>query len=188
MDGNTASAYATIVKKLDRQDSLDFAAVDKTEHLQSIMAAGRRIHEAIDMIDAIVSERLGVHRSDLRCLHMLNEGPVTPGEVAARTRLTSGSVTALVDRLASAGFVERRPSACDRRSVELVMPEARRQQMQAIRAEIEAAIREYFVGQETTVIAEAGRSLGTLASALDRYTARYGHAGDAKPAGSGSTD
>ncbi len=160
--------------------------MDKTEHLQAIMAAGRRIHEAIDMIDAIVSERLGVHRSDLRCLYMLNAGPVTPGEVAARTRLTSGSVTALVDRLASAGFVERRPSVCDRRSVALIMPEARRQQMDAIKAEIENAIRDYFAGQDTTVIAEAGRSLGTLASALDRYTARYGHAGDSRDAGIGN--
>jgi DNA-binding MarR family transcriptional regulator len=147
--------------------------LDKTEHLQAIMSAGRRIHEAVDTIDAIISNRLGVHRNDLRCLNILKSGPATPGEIAVRTRLTSGAVTALVDRLACAGFVERRPSRCDRRSVELVLTEARQEQMQAIQAEIELAIRDYFTGQDTTVVAEAGRSLGTLAAALERYMARH---------------
>ena len=42
-------------------------------------------------IDLLVSERLGVHRNDLRCLHLLEQRPATPGEVAVHTRLTSGS-------------------------------------------------------------------------------------------------
>lgn len=140
------------------------------------MLAGRHIHQAIDTIDQIVAERLGVHRSDLRCLLMLKDGPVTPGNVAARTHLTSGSVTALIDRLACAGFVERRPSACDRRSIELVMPEARREQFQRINDEIETAISDYFADQDAVVIAEASRSLGTMAKALDSYAARHGPA------------
>lgn len=165
--------YATMAKKLDGQDSLGKPTVDKTAHLQAIMAAGRRIHAVIDTIDIVISERLGVHRGDLRCLFMLEAGPTTPGEVAARTGLTSGSVTALVDRLACAGFVVRCRSQADRRSVELVMPPAKKRELQAIHDEIEEAIRTYFQGKDASEIADTGHSLEMFAAALDGYAARY---------------
>lgn len=81
--------------------------------------AGRRIHAAIDAIDYAIAERLGVHRNDLRALNLLEEGPLSPRIIADRVGLTSGSVTALIDRLEKAGFVERRPSKTDRRSIEV---------------------------------------------------------------------
>ncbi|MEO0986246.1 MAG: MarR family transcriptional regulator [Cyanobacteria bacterium J06639_14] len=81
--------------------------------------AGRRIHAAIDAIDYAIAEHLGVHRNDLRALNLLEEGPLSPRIIADRIGLTSGSVTALIDRLEKAGFVERRPSKTDRRSIEV---------------------------------------------------------------------
>lgn len=145
--------------------------MDKAEHLQAIMTAGRRIHEAIDTIDTLVSAQLGVHRSDLRCLHMLETGPTTPGEVAARTGLTSGSVTALLDRLEGAGFVERRRSCADRRSVELAMPECRLAEIRAVYGEIETAMRRFFEARPVDEVAETGRALGTFADALEGFAA-----------------
>jgi DNA-binding MarR family transcriptional regulator len=44
-------------------------------------------------------------------------GQVLAGELATATGLSSGSVTALVDRLVNAGYVERRDDATDRRKV-----------------------------------------------------------------------
>ena len=82
----------------------------------------------------------GLHTTDLRMLDIaFMRGPLTAGEWAAATGLSSGSVTALVDRLISAGYVERCDDATDRRKVwwrsrndaiepikEMVMPSQRR--------------------------------------------------------------
>jgi DNA-binding MarR family transcriptional regulator len=42
---------------------------------------------------------------------------LSPGQLVAETLVTSGTMTNRVDRLAARGFVERRPSATDRRGV-----------------------------------------------------------------------
>lgn len=81
------------------------------------MQAAREIYAAVDLVEANIAAALGIHRSDLRCLNILENGPYTTTEIGRRTGLTSGSVTALVDRLERAGFVERQRSVTDRRSV-----------------------------------------------------------------------
>nr|WP_310524842.1 MarR family transcriptional regulator [Polymorphobacter sp.] len=155
------------MKKLDGQDTLA-----KTEHLQAIMTAGRAIHGAVIALDAIVADRLGVHRNDLRCLHLLKSGPATAGEVAARTGLTSGSVTALLDRLEAGGHIERQRSTSDRRSVEIAMTECRLRELEALSTEIEAVIRDHFGHQPAGEIAEAGKALGSFAEALGQCAER----------------
>jgi DNA-binding MarR family transcriptional regulator len=47
-------------------------------------------------------------------------GPMTPGELGARTGLTTGPTTRLIDRLAEAGYVTRAPDPHDRRKVVVV--------------------------------------------------------------------
>ncbi|HEX6996672.1 MAG TPA: MarR family transcriptional regulator [Gammaproteobacteria bacterium] len=65
-----------------------------------------------------VASRFGLHTTDLEVLDLIYlRGPVSAGELAAATGLTSGSVTALIDRLASAGYVERGLDPADRRRV-----------------------------------------------------------------------
>ena len=49
--------------------------------------------------------------------HLAWAGALTPSELAGRLRLTSGGVTALIQRLARAGCVTRGPHPCDRRSL-----------------------------------------------------------------------
>ncbi|MFE6767082.1 MarR family winged helix-turn-helix transcriptional regulator [Streptomyces sp. NPDC057689] len=56
--------------------------------------------------------------SDLYALNILGlAGPMTPGELGARTGLTTGPTTRLIDRLEAAGYVRRAPSPDDRRKV-----------------------------------------------------------------------
>lgn len=156
-----------MVKKLDGQDKLD-----ENAPLQAILNAGREIHAAFNTLDAVVADRLGVHRNDLRCLFLLKYGPVTAGEIAAKTGLTSGSVTALIDRLEASGYVERQRSTADRRSVEIVMSERRASEFQAIGEEIEQAIRDHFGDRAPEEIAAAGTALGMFAQVLNQYAER----------------
>jgi len=69
-----------------------------------------------------VSASLGLGASDSQFLTLLqSRGPMTPGQLAAATGLTSGTVTGVIDRLEKADLVGRERDPVDRRKV-LVVP------------------------------------------------------------------
>lgn len=82
-----------------------------------IISACRRLHAAIDALDQNAAQTLGVSRNDLRCLHLLENGPVSPSAIGQSLSLTSGSVTVLLDRLEKKDLVRRLPSPDDRRAL-----------------------------------------------------------------------
>ncbi len=70
----------------------------------------------------LAAERAGLRPTDLEALDILAlTGPIPAGRLAALTGLSSGSVTALIDRLETAGCVRREPDPADRRRV-IVQP------------------------------------------------------------------
>ena len=77
----------------------------------------QRYQRSVQAFDDAVGRRLGLRPADLRCLDWLADGPKTAGELARATALTPAATTALVDRLARKGFVERYRSDEDRRQV-----------------------------------------------------------------------
>jgi DNA-binding MarR family transcriptional regulator len=65
-----------------------------------------------------VAQRLGLGASDGQFMHLLQaRGPLTPGQLAELSGLTTGTVTGVIDRLEDAGFVRRERDASDRRKV-----------------------------------------------------------------------
>lgn len=65
-----------------------------------------------------VAERVGLHPTDQECIDLLDRtGPLPAGEIGAHLGLSSGAVTALVDRLESGGWVRRARDDRDRRKV-----------------------------------------------------------------------
>jgi len=95
-------------------------AVQETDPSE-LVAACRRLYASIDKLDAKAATVAGVSRNDLRCLNILAERPVKPGQIAQELNLTTGSVTTLLDRLERAGLVRRDRDPNDRRGV-LVHP------------------------------------------------------------------
>ncbi|MET8872760.1 MarR family transcriptional regulator [Nocardia sp. NPDC004604] len=75
------------------------------------------LQAAVDAVDEAAATHLGVNRTDLRCLELIWLGESTPGALAAELSLTSGSVTAMLDRLAKLDYVARHPEPGDRRKV-----------------------------------------------------------------------
>lgn len=68
-------------------------------------------------IDALC-RHVGVSRSDYDALEALDEhGSLTPGELGTLLSLTSGSVTALIDRLEKLGWASRNRHPDDRRKI-----------------------------------------------------------------------
>ena len=65
-----------------------------------------------------VAERLGINSTDLECLdNVVLHGPITAGELADATGLTTGAITGVIDRLEAAGFARRERDQADRRKV-----------------------------------------------------------------------
>ncbi|MFC5063235.1 MarR family transcriptional regulator [Actinomycetospora atypica] len=65
-----------------------------------------------------MAAEVGVSTTEAAVLgQLLHEGALTPTSIAARAGLTPASATALIDRLVSAGMVDRSPHPDDRRRV-----------------------------------------------------------------------
>ena len=76
----------------------------------------RALQTAVDAVDAAAAARLGVNRTDLACLDVLTQREsAAPSELGAALKLTTGSVTTMLDRLVRMGYVTRTPHPEDRR-------------------------------------------------------------------------
>lgn len=128
------------MKNLDDQDKQDATP----PNLGELIDAARSIHAAVDAVDIAISEELGIHRNDLRCLNLLEPGPLKASEIGRQIGLTSGSVTALIDRLERAGYVERKRSSVDRRSIDVGIPPDSYARIDQLYREVGGAIRARF--------------------------------------------
>lgn len=78
---------------------------------------GRDFIAAVVVFHELVGRALGLSATDRKCLDLLSRGPVTAGEIATFTGLTTGAVTGIIDRLTKAGYAERISDPNDRRRV-----------------------------------------------------------------------
>jgi DNA-binding MarR family transcriptional regulator len=79
----------------------------------------RRQQVAYDRFHDAVAAYLGINRTDLRCLDLLDlhGGRLSAGDLASSTGLSTGAVTAMLDRLEKIGYVRRVRDPGDRRRV-----------------------------------------------------------------------
>lgn len=85
--------------------------------LEEANLLGRDFVAAVVVFHELVGRCLGLSATDRKCLDLLSRGPVTAGEIASFTGLTTGAVTGIIDRLANAGYAERVNDPKDRRRV-----------------------------------------------------------------------
>jgi DNA-binding MarR family transcriptional regulator len=92
--------------------------VRRQEKLEQLMREMRLMSSFDSLFSQAVAERVGMHQTDIETMDLLNTlGPMTAGELSARTGLTSGATTRLIDRLERVGYVRRRADEADRRCV-----------------------------------------------------------------------
>jgi DNA-binding MarR family transcriptional regulator len=85
---------------------------------ESGVLLGREFTTAVVVFHESVGRLLGVTAVERKCLDVLaRKGPMTAGAIAEHTGLTSGAVTGLIDRLRTAGYVDRAVDPKDRRRV-----------------------------------------------------------------------
>jgi DNA-binding MarR family transcriptional regulator len=79
---------------------------------------GRELGARSILFHQAVANLAGVSVTDLKCLDYVDRmGDVTAGDLARVTGLTTGAITAAIDRLEKAGLARRERSNTDRRKV-----------------------------------------------------------------------
>ncbi|WP_084957046.1 MarR family transcriptional regulator [Thermoactinospora rubra] len=85
---------------------------------QAVADEMQAMQAAVDAYDEAAASVLGVNRTDLRCIELLNQHEaLTPSRLGSELGLTTGSVTAMLDRLERMGYLTRSPDPTDRRKV-----------------------------------------------------------------------
>jgi DNA-binding MarR family transcriptional regulator len=91
---------------------------EKRQLFHELIDEVRRSQGATDRFDQAVADALGVGRTEMRCLDVLERGgSATAGQLAEATGLTTGAITAVLDRLERAGLARRAADPTDRRRV-----------------------------------------------------------------------
>ncbi|MGA8038737.1 MAG: MarR family transcriptional regulator [Acidimicrobiia bacterium] len=100
----------------------------RTDALRRLEESLRGAQTASDLMDDAFCDFIGVNRTDGRCLDIVDQrGPMTAGDLAREVGLTTGAATTMVDRLVTAGLLERSGDPHDRRKVLVALtPEAKR--------------------------------------------------------------
>ena len=89
-----------------------------TDPKKAIKSWGRELNSRAIMFHHAIGERMGLSATEHKAADILRRfGPMTAGELAEQTGLTTGAVTGLVDRLEREGFVKREHDRRDRRRV-----------------------------------------------------------------------
>ncbi|WP_218004723.1 MarR family winged helix-turn-helix transcriptional regulator [Microtetraspora niveoalba] len=114
--------------------------------------------------------------TDLYALNTLElAGSMTPGELSARTGLTTGPTTRLIDRLEQAGYVRRVPSRDDRRKVivELIgKPAGLDEVMASARHKVGEILQSYSPEQRETLFDYFARATAAYQEAADELRSR----------------
>ncbi len=90
----------------------------KAELIKDIIVAVQDEQTQQTFLSNAIADRLGLTSSELEVMGTLvARGPLSAGDIARRTGLTSGAVTRLIDRLVERGSVHRLADPEDRRRV-----------------------------------------------------------------------
>jgi DNA-binding MarR family transcriptional regulator len=90
----------------------------------SLTAAIRRYQREIDALDQALAERLGLNRTDLRCVDVLLDRPLSMTELADQAGLSQSAMTTALDRLENAGYACRVRDTNDRRRIRVQLTRA----------------------------------------------------------------
>jgi DNA-binding MarR family transcriptional regulator len=111
---------------------------------------------AASAFDERVAKKFKLSQADLRWLELLGrEGPMTAGQLSEESKLTTGAVTFLLDRLEEGGFVRRRRDTEDRRRVWVELTPAAFRRLERAQEPIKQEMRELaqrFKAEELAIV------------------------------------
>ncbi len=142
----------------------------------SLDAVGRvlAIHNVLASFDAAAARALEINRSDLACLRVLANGPQKARALSTALGLTSGSITALLDRLENDKLIRRAPSTTDRRAIDVELTPASARRLAKVYEGLEQGLRAATASQKKANLDSAEALLGDLEAAASAALAKLG--------------
>jgi len=102
----------------ERDEASPGTSAERQRLEAEFLLAVRRNGSIMQLLGQVSAERIGINATDLNCLNIVAlTGPMTAGELARQTGLTTASITGVLDRLEEGGFVRRERDPKDRRRV-----------------------------------------------------------------------
>ena len=126
---------------------------------------------------------LNATRGEMAVLHALytSDGPLTPGAIASSAVLSTARVANILRSLEEKGWVERRHSTRDRRSVEVSLTDSGRVEAEARRGESLRSIAVVLRDLGEDDARELVRLVASVRSSVERRTEDNGTSGREEP-------
>lgn len=154
-----------------------------TGRTQLIEALTRAIYESSStavFFHAAIAAQLGLGATEEKTLLILSgSGPLTAGEIAERTGLTTASVTSLIDRLERKGFVQRVRDTTDRRRVIVEPNETRLAELRQVFGSVQGAFTDLFDVYSDEQLATITDYLSRAVQRSREAIAQLSHTGEA---------
>ncbi len=95
-----------------------FKQPDRSLLIERLSSVSRKLSNETVLYQQAAAEQFGLNATDIKTGYILLESdPLTAGQIAKSSGLTTGAVTSVIDRLELAGFVRRGADPNDRRKV-----------------------------------------------------------------------
>jgi DNA-binding MarR family transcriptional regulator len=136
---------------------------------RDVAMAVRRLDLMMAQMHLEMSERLGISAAELLALaHLSLDGALGPTELTHRLHMTTGAMTAMLDRLAERDYVVREPHETDRRRVVVRLTPGGREriftQVHGMAGSVVAASERLDAGQRRTVVAYIEEIAGVVSA------------------------
>ncbi|GAA4070319.1 MarR family transcriptional regulator [Actinomadura miaoliensis] len=150
--------------------------MSKHVSVEEIAMCLRRLQQSFDTFDEAVAARLGLNRTDLRCLDVvLGGGPLAAGQLSSALKLSPAATTTVIDRLERAGLVARTVDPDNRRRVLVTATDAARQVEQEVFAPVgqagAQALKRYDQDQRAVILDFLHTALQLHQEQTERLTA-----------------
>lgn len=147
------------------------AKSDAKRHAQLVQVgtAMRRMLLSVENARLHAARTQHLHPTDFACLGLLarSSTPLSPKDIILQLDLSSGSVTALLDRLESAGYITRMANPEDRRSLLVVLDKVAAAEPMKSYQKIEQSYRDATAGFSTEELAMISEFLERMARLAD---------------------
>src|SRR5262249_47364412 len=149
------------------------APLDRQALRRSIVESVHASSTMAVFFHALIAARLGLGATEEKALLILGgRGPITAGQLADQTGLTTAAATSLIDRLEARGYVRRVRDAADRRRVIVEPDRVRLAELQAEFAALQSDVADLLDGYSDAELATLADFLATMVararSAMDR--------------------
>jgi len=96
--------------------------LDKRTLVDQVIVGVRENSIGVVLFHQAIGRILGINVTDVKSLDIIvTRGSANPSQLAKFTGLSTGSTTALIDRLEKKGLIERRPNPKDRRGSIIIL-------------------------------------------------------------------